>query len=138
MYFKWKDEFSVKVAEIDKQHMRLFEIGARINELAYAKDEFDHYDEIIEVLHELVEYTEYHFKYEEELMERYQYEGFETQKFEHFFVIKKIQKILNEDIDKKQSETIMNLVTFISDWITNHILKEDMKYTDFFKNKGVR
>ena len=38
MYFEWKDEYSVNVAEIDKQHRRLFEIGARLYDLAGAKE----------------------------------------------------------------------------------------------------
>lgn len=137
MYFDWKDEFSVNVAEIDEQHKRLFIIGAKINDLAFAKDEYDHYDEIISVLHGLREYTEYHFDHEEKMMEKYGYEGFEAQKFEHHFVIKKIQKFEKSDIDEKQSDTIINLVTFVSDWISSHILKEDMMYKSFFNSKGV-
>jgi hemerythrin len=70
-------------------------------------------------------------------MEEYQYENFETQKFEHFFLLKKIRKMLDADIDRKQGEAVLNLAAFISDWITNHILKEDMKYREFFNNKGV-
>jgi hemerythrin len=137
MMFEWKNEYGVQIAEIDKQHKRLFNIGARINDLVYAKDEFDHYDEIMTVMNELLDYTEYHFNYEEKLMEEYQYENFETQKFEHFFLLKKIRKMLDADIDRKQGEAVLNLAAFISDWITNHILKEDMKYREFFNNKGV-
>jgi len=137
MYFQWKDEYSVNIADIDKQHKRLFEIGARINDLAEAKDGYDHYDDIMEVLHELREYTEYHFDFEEKLMEKYGYERYEIQKFEHLFVVKKIKKFENDDIDEKQRETIMGLVAFVSDWIASHILQEDMKYKSFFNNKGV-
>jgi hemerythrin len=137
MMFEWKNEYSVQIAEIDKQHKRLFNIGARINDLVYAKDEFDHYDEIMTVMNELLDYTEYHFNYEEKLMEEYQYENFETQKFEHFFLLKKIRKMLDADVDRKQGEAVLNLAAFISDWITNHILKEDMKYREFFNSKGV-
>ena len=137
MYFEWKDEFSVNIAQIDEQHQRLFEIGARINDLAYAKDGFDHYDDIMQVIHELREYTEFHFDHEEKMMEKYGYERFEAQKFEHHFVIKKIQKFENSDIDERQDDTILGLVSFVSDWISSHILKEDMKYREFFNNKGV-
>lgn len=79
MYFEWKDEYSVNVAEIDEQ----------------------------------------------------------AQKFEHHFVIKKIDKFEKRDIDAKQSETIIDLVVFVSDWISSHILKEDMMYKSFFNSKGV-
>lgn len=138
MYFDWKDEYSIGIELIDKQHRRLFEIGKRIIDLAEAQDGFDHYDEIVEVIQELKEYTVYHFGYEEELMAKFKYENYEKHKFEHFFVVKKIEKFENEDFDEKQDETIMNLVRFIPDWIANHILHEDMSYKDFFISKGVR
>lgn len=136
MYFKWKDEYNTGIETIDMQHKHLLEIGARIFDLADANDGVDHYDEIITVLSELKEYTVYHFGYEEKLMEKYGYESYEPHKFQHYFVIKKIGKFESEDIDNKQKETILNLAEFISDWITNHILKEDMKYKDFFISNG--
>jgi hemerythrin len=71
------------------------------------------------------------------MMEKYGYEGFEAQKFEHHFVIKKIQRFEKSDIDKNQSSVIIDLVAFVSDWISGHILKEDMKYKNFFNSKGV-
>jgi hemerythrin len=138
MFFNWKDDYSIGIDVIDKQHRHLLEIGSRIMDLADAKDGFDHYDEIIEVLQELKEYTAYHFKFEEELMLRFGYEDYDTHKFEHYFVIKKIQKFEKEDLEEKQNEMILKLAEFISDWIANHILHEDMKYKDFFISKGVK
>ncbi len=138
MFFNWKNDYSIGIDVIDKQHRHLLEIGSRIMDLADAKDGFDHYDEIIKVLQELKEYTVYHFGFEEEMMQRYGYEHYDTHKFEHYFVIKKIQKFEREDLDEKQSETILKLAEFISDWIANHILYEDMKYKSFFISKGIK
>jgi hemerythrin len=138
MYFKWKDEYKTGIEAIDGQHRRLLEIGARIFELAELDDGYDHYDEIMQVLSELKDYTQYHFTYEEKLMESYGYENYEAQKFQHYFLVKKIEKFQDSDVDDKQKETILGLAAFVSDWITNHILKEDMKYRDFFINKGVK
>ena len=137
MYFKWKDEYNTGIETIDTQHKHLLEIGARIFYLTDANDGVDHYDEIMAVLSELKDYTEYHFGYEEKLMEKFGYENYEPHKFQHYFVIKKINKFESEEVDHKQKETILGLAQFISDWITNHILKEDMKYKDFFASKGV-
>jgi len=66
--FEWKDRYSLNIGEIDKQHKRLFEIGARVYDLAVLNDSYDHYDEIMKTLDELLEYTEYHFRYEENIM----------------------------------------------------------------------
>jgi hemerythrin len=137
MYFKWKNEYSVNVAEIDEQHKKLFQIGSRINDLAFADDEYDHYDEILSILKELKDYTQYHFNHEEKMMEKYGYERKDSHKFEHYFVIKKIEKFENSDIDENQKDTVVDLVAFISDWISSHILKEDMQYKNFFNSKGI-
>jgi len=128
MYFKWKDEYCTGIEAIDNQHRHLMEIGSKIFDLAYADDGCDHYDEIMEVLGELKDYTVYHFGYEEELMVRYGYERYEPHKFQHFFLTKKIEKFEEEkqEIDDRQKDTILKLAEFLSDWVTNHILKEDM------------
>jgi hemerythrin len=139
MYFKWKEEYSTGIDAIDRQHRHLMEIGTRIFDLAYAADGCDHYDEIMEVLGELKDYTVYHFGYEEKLMDQYNYDRYEPHKFQHYFLIKKIDKFEKEkyDLEEKQNETILKLAEFISDWITNHILKEDMLYKELFINKGL-
>lgn len=138
MYFVWKDEYCTGIGTIDEQHKHLLEIGARIFGLADVNDGTDHYDEIMEVLSELKNYTVYHFGFEEKLMEKYGFEHYESHKFQHYFVIKKINKFECEDIDDKQQETILKLAEFISDWITDHIMKEDMKYSDCFVCNGAR
>lgn len=138
MYFKWKDEYSVGIETIDNQHKHLFELGGRIVDLADANDDFDHYDEIMEVIQELKDYTVYHFGFEEDLMQKYAYNDYETHKFHHFFAVKKIHKFEEEDFDENQKDAVMKMVAFISDWVTNHILQEDQKYKDFFIKKGVR
>lgn len=138
MYFEWKDAYSVNVAEIDKQHKKLFEIGEKISDLILAKDEYDHYDEIMVILNELEDYTLYHFNYEEKLMEQYGYHETETHKFAHIFMIKKLQRMKNKDIDANQREATVDLIAFVSDWIAEHILKTDMKYKEFFNEKGIK
>ena len=138
MYFEWKDSYGVNIAEIDKQHKKLFEIGGKISELVLAKDGYDHYDEIMVVLEELKEYTLKHFRYEEMLMEKYGFEGLDQHKIEHMFLVKKLERMKNEDIDANQEETLLNLINFVSDWIAGHILKTDMGYKEFFNAKGIK
>lgn len=138
MYFEWKDIYSVNVEEIDKQHKKMFEIGEKVSDLVMANDEYDHYDEIMTILEELKEYTLYHFDYEEKLMEKYGYTELDTHKIEHIFMIKKLQKMQGKDIDKDQKDATVNLIAFVSDWITGHILKTDMKYREYFNGRGIK
>lgn len=136
--FGWKDAYSVNIAEIDKQHNELFRIGGKIADLVNANDDQDHFDEIMVILQELKQYTIYHFEYEEKLMEQYGYVETDSHKIEHLFLIKKLKKFENKDIDTEQKEAVVELVTFISDWIAGHILKTDMKYKEFFNSRGLK
>ena len=137
MLFKWKDNFSCNIDEIDKQHKELFAIGSKIYSIVSLKDECDHYDEIMAILDELKEYTIKHFNYEEKLMDQYKFMGFENHKIEHDFFIKKLQRLERKDLDSLQGEALMEMVTFVADWVSSHILKTDFEYKAFFNEKGV-
>lgn len=137
MAFEWKDRFSLGIDEIDKQHKKLFEIGARVYELAILNNSYDHYDEILEVLNELLDYTEYHFKFEENLMAKHNYSSFEQQKHDHEYYVDKIRSIAKKDIDNDQQKTITEIVDFLSEWISSHILFSDRGYADYFNKSGI-
>ncbi len=137
MMFKWRDIYSTNIAEIDKQHKKLLEIGSQLSGLIRSKDDVDHYDEIVELLDELKNYTIYHFKTEEELMEKYGYEGLDEHKKTHQAFIDKINEVGSADIDNNQKGISMEILVFIADWIEKHILKVDHMYKDFFNEKGV-
>lgn len=135
--FKWRDIYSTNIDEIDKQHKKLLEIGSELSGLIRSRDDEDHYDEIVELLDELKSYTIYHFKAEEELMEKYGYEGLDEHKKTHQNFIDKINEVDGEDIDSNQKGVTMEILVFIADWIEKHILKVDHMYKEFLNDKGV-
>ncbi len=135
--FKWREIYSCNIEEVDNQHKRLLEIGSNLSNLVRNKDGIDRYDEIMEHLGELKNYTIYHFNSEEELMEKYGYEGLDEHKKAHRNFIDKINEIHCKDIDEDQRGVTMEILIFIADWIENHILKDDHRYKDFLNEKGV-
>lgn len=136
MAFEWKERYALQLEEIDRQHKKLFEIGARAYDLASGGDAFDHYDEILAVIQELLDYTEYHFGFEEALLTRHQYPVLDTHKQEHTYYVAKIKSISNRDIDGDQLQAIQDIVDFLSQWISSHIVFEDRKYAAYLKEKG--
>jgi hemerythrin len=134
---KWKDYFSCNITEIDGQHKKLFEIGDHLFTLASLNDQYDHYDEIIGIINELKDYTIYHFGYEEKLMIEYSYPYYAEHKAQHEAFIEKVLKFEKEDLDAHQNESVLQLVAFVADWISSHILKTDTLYKDFFNEKGI-
>lgn len=126
---KWKDEYLIGVDQIDKQHQELFNITNRAYDLL--DDEFvtDKYDKIINIIEELKEYTIFHFKEEEEYMLSIKYKRYFAQKVEHDEFVKKINDVNLKDIDVDQKKYLTDLLEFVIDWISSHILGSDKKIT---------
>jgi hemerythrin len=127
---KWKDEYLIGIQQIDKQHQELFNITNNAYDLL--KDEFitDKYDRIINIIVRLKQYTIFHFKTEEEYMQSINYKRFFAQKIEHDEFIKKINDVKFNDIDVNQGRYLTDLLEFVIDWISNHILSSDKKITE--------
>ena len=135
--FKWKENFSVNVKSVDEQHEELFRLGSELYALVSAKDGVDRYDDIMEVIGRLADYTVEHFTFEEGLMQENGYDDFDNHKKQHDAFVDKVKSIKAEDVDMRQKKVGMDLIVFIANWIENHILVTDMQYKDYLNNKGV-
>lgn len=123
---KWSSDYKVGIDFIDKQHEKIFEIAARAE--ALLKNDFytDKFNKIMEIIHELEEYTIFHFKSEEEYMMSIGYKKYFSQKIEHDEFIKKIDDIEHKEIDENQDKFIIGILEFIIVWLTEHILEKDI------------
>ncbi|NFJ54336.1 bacteriohemerythrin [Clostridium botulinum] len=135
--FEWKKCYSCNISKIDNRHKRLFELADEIYTIVSVNDGYDHFDEIMEAIKALKEYTVYHFSYEEEVMRKYEYSDLDNHKVEHDAFVNKIKSINEEEIDEKQKNFLMDLLEFIVNWIENHILKSDLKYKEYLNGLGV-
>ena len=124
--FEMKEKYKTGIEHIDVEHEKLFEIGERAYQLLIDKYDMDKYDKIVGVIEELKEYTVYHFNDEEEYMMSINYKRLFTQKIDHAFFIKKIEEVNLNKIDENQDEAIMGILTFLNDWLINHILEKDL------------
>lgn len=118
----WNDQYSVHIPEIDEQHKKLF---ALINDL-YDNIRQGHGEEAVDdTLKALVDYTHTHFEFEEKMMFDHHYPDFEQHCAEHTEMIRRIAELSNR---RGQGPIGDELMTFLFDWLTHHILEEDMKY----------
>lgn len=131
--FTWKDSYSLGIKDIDMQHKRLLEIGMDLFELMSSKErrQSDKYDEIMESLHQLKEYTIYHFDFEEELLKKSGYKELDDHIAEHSDFIAKLDDLEDQDIDTFQNKVTMELIDYVAKWIGSHILDTDKKYVPF-------
>ena len=127
----WKDEYSVGVEKIDRQHRHLFEI---INKLIDHSGTSKDPELVSETLTEMLNYAKEHFTTEEELMQEYGYPEIESHKEQHIYFFKTTAELSINALNK-QSMVLREIVEFLKIWLTFHILKVDMKYKEFFKAK---
>ena len=125
--FAFTEEYWTGIELIDDEHKKLFDIIRETNDIIHAQFLHDKYDEIMRILHELQEYTERHFKDEEDYMERIGYKRIEVQKRAHEAFVDKIKKIDLWEIDDNQEEYLEELIDYLLKWLSNHILKMDKK-----------
>ncbi len=124
--FEMKEKYITGVSLIDTEHKKLFEIGEKAYQLLKNPYELDKYDKIVAVIAELKEYTIYHFKDEENYMESINYKRLFTQKMDHASFIEKLEGVNLKKVDENQDEAIMKILTFLNDWLINHILEKDL------------
>jgi len=122
---KWEEGYSIGVESIDEQHKQLFEIANRIYVLLKNELITDKYDKIIEIIDELKSYTIYHFNSEEDYMRSIGYKKFLSQKAAHNDFLEKMKNIDIKQIDNDQNEYLIGILDFVSEWLVEHILKED-------------
>lgn len=122
------DKYKTGIELIDNEHRRLFEIIAEVNALVHEELLFDKYDQIMRLLGELKDYTEFHFEDEEAYMEQIKYPGLDIQHRAHSAFVERLVGInLAEldNMDEHQQEYLTELLSFLQNWLVNHILKSD-------------
>ena len=124
---QWKEEYEVGVAEIDEQHQKLIDIANRVYELMRNELALDKYDQIVEILQELKEYTVYHFHFEEGLMQKAKYKKRFSHKILHQNFLAQVEAVDLSAVDENQEAYLVKIMDFIANWLIDHIVGEDKK-----------
>ncbi len=138
--FAFTDKYKTGIEMVDDEHRRLFEIIAETKDVIDSQFLADKYDHIMNLLDQLREYTEFHFKDEEVLMEKIGYPGLEAQKRAHAAFVERLVEIDFKDLDNmddNQQEYLLELIQFLVSWLSNHILGMDKKIGDFVVKQGI-
>jgi hemerythrin len=126
-YLKWSDKYSVKVAEIDEQHKKLFSL---VNDMYAAMHAGKGRNKIGTVIAEFVDYTDYHFKTEEALLRRHDYPEYEEHKEMHERLVREAQRI-KEAFDSGKTPSAIEVMVVLTNWLNMHILDQDRKYMPY-------
>lgn len=130
---EWSDTYSVKVKQLDDQHRKLIEL---INKLHDAMKAGKGSQIVGEVLASLADYTRSHFAAEENLMKTYNYPGYEAHKKAHNSLVLQVHDI-QQRFQQGNAPLSQNVMTFLRDWLIEHIHGTDKSYGPFFNANGV-
>ncbi len=130
----WNDKLSVGVQSIDAQHSVLVET---LNKLHDAMMKGQAKSLTGPLLHNLAAYTRDHFSAEEAMMAAAKYPGLAQHRVQHRDLTKQVEEYIARF---EQGEITLNLhlLTFLRDWLTTHILKEDREYGPWMNEHGIR
>jgi hemerythrin len=128
---KWTPAISVGVAEIDEQHQKLFAI---IDELGKAQAAVPDKGAVLAILTQLVDYSDYHFRTEDDFMIENSYPLFLSHRKEHLAYIKKMGTLI-DDLENKAAALPGGILNFLCDWWQTHISQSDMKYARYIKSQ---
>lgn len=132
-YIDWNASLSVGIAGIDEQHKKLVNSINRLHQAMIDKKGPELQREIIA---EMCDYAVNHFALEEGMMKSTDYPGYAAHSEEH-------EQFAREATDLKakseRGELILTIVvlSFLKNWLKNHILGTDMKYVSHFKRHGL-
>lgn len=127
----WEAKYNIGIGEIDAQHKYFFvlldELGTSVRSMSTEK-KFDYFYK------SLVDYTNQHFAFEEELFHKYTYPETEKHIKEHE-QFKEYLKEIKERIDNNEVLLAGELVLYLKIWFKHHILTTDMAYGPFLNEK---
>ena len=123
--FPWSNNFETGIDIIDEQHKVLVEL---LNSLALFLANRSCEMTLNIALDKLTEYTDYHFKTEEKLWEKYLKNDpyYKTHLKTHKSFIDKIISLKN-NTNQSLDESIYEIISFLSKWLAFHILDTDKR-----------
>jgi hemerythrin len=129
----WDQSYSVKVAELDGHHQKLFYL---LNTLHDAMRAGKGNSVIQTIVEELANYTHTHFQREEALMEQSKYPGLEVHRMEHQKLMAKVGEY-KAALDKGSGVNTSVVLEFLREWLAKHINRMDKAYSSHLNAGGI-
>ena len=130
-FVQWSDTYKIGHQTVDDQHKKL--VGM-IGRLQRSIDENLDSPKVADILKELVEYTQYHFRDEETLMAAINYPYADQHHNLHKKLLSQIVQILT-DLKAGKDLTALDLIEFLQKWLVEHIIAHDSKIGEALRAK---
>lgn len=123
MTIVWESRLDTGIEVIDNQHKR---IVAYVNQLETARRSGDK-AMVIDVIEQLVDYTQSHFSFEEAMMEQAGYQFLKPHQRVHEIFIRRVGEFTVRAA--KGDDVVDELHSMLTKWLINHIANEDRDYS---------
>ena len=131
---EWKEKYAIGIQEIDAQHKILVDMICKL----FAAMQSGAGKDVLDVtISGLVDYTQRHFMTEEILMGNYDYPELDLHQSEHRKFSAEVARF-QEEFQSGNTGISIQLITFLRNWLDEHICQTDHKYAKYLREKGVR
>jgi len=129
---KPEDCLKLNIPEIDAQHETMVQLINQIHETMLKEGGKAALDGL---LSQLMEHTQRHCSYEEQLMSQYEYPGFEAHKTEHAKLLQRLTNLIGR---YRRGELLLSfaVVLELKGWACVHIEKSDKPLGEFLNNRN--
>jgi hemerythrin len=132
---EWSPALAVGIPLIDEQHKTWFK---RLNDLSVSIVARQGADAVGRTLGFLSEYTSHHFASEERHMDTLRYPGLDEHRRKHGELRQALARLVQDFEEEGSTESLAQFVNrFLSQWLTEHILEQDVKLGIFLRGRGV-
>ncbi|QWV93134.1 bacteriohemerythrin [Geomonas oryzisoli] len=129
---EWDNSLILGMPQIDEHHHKLVDI---LNRCYRALMLHDHSHELAGVVAELLEYTQYHFQTEEQLMAALHYSAAPSHAAAHRKFINSIHNFKDRS-DAGESFVAIDVLVFLKDWLVGHIQNTDRAFINFISDRN--
>ena len=130
---EWSEKLSVNIKEVDEQHKKWIKL---LNDLHDAMKSGKGNEVIGSTLSGLVEYTKVHFATEEKLLQSHSYPAFLAHKKLHTEMVAKVESLESQYKSGKPVLSV-EVMQFLKNWLSEHIVGTDKNYGPYLNSKGV-
>lgn len=130
---EWLPKYSVGESALDEDHKIIIDLINRVDYVFSVEVSDNLMDSVMD---ELVAYTKHHFEREEQYMRTIGYPGLKEHQKSHQALENELDE-LYERFHGGETNIAAAISEFLSNWLKKHILKIDMAYHAFAKQKGL-
>ncbi len=121
-YLVFTPSLSVEYEPLDNQHKKWIDLFNKIYKVYINQSDGM---QVHVVLKDLVDYTVWHFGFENKMMEKYNFGGYSDHKLQHDDILEEVKQIYAK-LEKGEEMSIVNILEFLKKWLIDHILHQDL------------